>query len=125
MNKKFSLKKYLTRFSLGQKLLAANIVLMVILQILVRIFAGDAGMIACFALWYILYPLYCLFYGWKMGSDLEHMVKYVPVPALLYLPTVLILFSFKEVALYLYAGIYLALTCFAALVHHLLKMYMK
>ena len=72
MKKKFSLKKYLTRFSLGQKLLAANIVLMVILQILVRIFAGDAGMIACFALWYILYPLYCLFYGWKMGSDLEH-----------------------------------------------------
>lgn len=119
------MKNFLAKFSQMQKLFAANVVLMVVLQVLVKFFAGDAADVACLTLWYIVYPIYSLFYGWKMGSDLEYMVKYIPIPTLLYLPTVLILFSFQEVAFYLYAGIYLAGTCFAALGHHLLKMYMK
>ena len=122
---KFSLKEWMKKFTIGQKLVAANIFLMVLLQVLVRLFAFDAGMVALLSLWYIVYPLYSLFYGWKMGSDLQVMVKYIPLPAICYLTTVLILFSFKEVAFYLYAGIYFAATCFAALIHHLLKMYMK
>ncbi len=119
------MRKLLAKLTLGQRLFAANVILMVVLQIMLVLFAGESKDIACMALWYIVYPLYCLFYGWKMGVNLERMIKYVPIPALLYLPTVLILFSFKEVAFYLYAGIYLAGTCFAAMFHHLLKLYMK
>jgi len=118
------MKKWFSKFTLTQKLLFANAILMVLLQVLLRIFAQDAGMIACFALWYIVYPLYILFYGWKMGGDLGYMVRYIPIPALMYLPTVLILYGI-EVVFFLYAGIYLFGTCFAALGHHLLKMYMK
>jgi len=118
------IKLWLAKLPLGRKLLAANIGLMVLLQVLIRIFAQDAGMIACFTLWYIVYPLYILFYGWMLGGDLERWVKYVPQPALLYLVTVLPLYGFKEVAFYLYFGIYLCGTCLAALLHHLLKMYM-
>ncbi len=119
------MRKLLAKLSLGQRLFMANVMLMVVLQVAVAIFAGDSRDVACLALWFIVYPLYCLFYGWKMGVNLERMVKYVPVPALLYLPTALILFSFTEVAIYLYAGIYLAGTCFAAMAHQLLKLYMK
>jgi hypothetical protein len=119
------MRKLLAKLTLGERLFAANFVLMVLLQVLVKLFAGDAGFIACLTLWYIVYPLYCLFYGWKMGVNLQRMIKYIPIPALLFLPTVLVLFGFKEVAFYLYFGIYLAGTCFAAVSHHFLKMFMK
>lgn len=119
------MRKLLAKLTLGQRLFAANFVLMVLLQVIVAAFAGQSGMIACLALWYIVYPLYCLFYGWKMGVNLERMIKYIPIPALLFLPTVVILFGYKEVVFYLYFGIYLAGTMFAALSHHFLKMFMK
>lgn len=122
---KFSLKLWLRKFSLSQKLIAANFMMMMLPQILIFSFAGQNGMVACLALWYILYPIYCLVYGWLLGNDLEHQVKYLPLPALLYLVTALIMVSFTEVALYIYAVIYFAGSCFAALLHHLLKMYMK
>lgn len=125
MKTKFSLKNWLRRFSLGQKLILANFLMMMLPQILVFGFAGQNGMIACLMLWYILYPIYSLVYGWQIGKGLEYQIKYLPLPALFYLPTALIMVSFTEVALYLYAGIYLAASFFAAFLHHLLKLYMK
>ena len=119
------MRKLLAKLTLGERLLAANAVLMVLLQVLVAVFAQESGMIACLALWYIVYPIYSLVYGWQLGKGLEYQAKYLPLPALFYLPTVLLMVSFTEVAFYLYAGIYLAGSCFAALLHHLLKMYMK
>ncbi len=125
MKSKFSMKDWLRRFSQGQKLILANFLMMMLPQILVFGFAGQNGMIACLVLWYILYPIYSLVYGWHIGKGLEYQIKYLPLPALFYLPTALIMVSFTEVALYLYAGIYLAASCFAAFLHHLLKLYMK
>ena len=122
---KFSMKEWLKKFSLGQKLIFANFLMMMLPQILIFGFAGQNGMIACLVLWYIVYPLYSLVYGWQLGKGLEYQAKYLPLPALFYLPTALLMVSFTEAALYLYAGIYLAGSCFAALLHHLLKMYMK
>lgn len=125
-NKKPSkLSLWLRKFSLSQKLLAANFLMMMLPQILILSVAGQNGLIACLVLWYILYPIYCLVYGWQLGSDLQTQIKYLPLPTLFYLVTALVMVSFTEVALYLYAGIYFAGTCFAALLHHLLKLYMK
>lgn len=85
-------------------------VLMLLLPYLAVTFVkGDAGMAACFVLFYAVYPVYSVAAGVSAGRDMRHLWSLPVVSAALFLAGTWIFFSIGESAFLWYAAVYLGL----------------
>ena len=90
--------------------LAVSAVVMLALPWLAVTFVkGDAGMAACFVLFFALNPLYSVILGVFAGKDVKHLWSLPIVSAALFLIGTWIFFDMGEMAFILYAVVYLVL----------------
>ncbi len=82
----------------------------------VSIVNGDAGMAACFILFYAVNPIYSVIAGFYAGKDIKHLWGLPVISALLFLFGAWIFFDAGEMAFIMYAAVYLALGIAAMLV---------
>ena len=82
---------------------------------------GDAGMAACFLLFYAVYPIYSVVVGGFAGKDMKHLWSLPVVSAVLFLIGTWILFDMGETAFILYAAVYLILGIVVMLISMLIR----
>lgn len=76
-------------------------------------FAGSAGMVSVFILFFAVNPLFSLFCGVSAGQDIRRLWALPLLPAAFFLIGTQLLFEFGERAFLLYAAAYLALAALA------------
>ena len=77
---------------------------------------GDAGMAACFLLFFAVNPVYSVIIGAYAGKDIRHLWNLPVISAALFLTGTWIFFDMGETAFILYAAVYLALGIAAMLI---------
>lgn len=83
---------------------------------LVTFVKSDAGMAACFLLFFVVNPIYSVIVGAFAGKDGKHLWVLPVLSAALFLFGTWIFFDMGEIAFILYAGVYLVLGLLAMLV---------
>lgn len=97
--------------------LAVSAVIMLALPWLaVTFIKGDAGMAACFILFYAVNPIYSIVIGASAGREIKHLFSLPLISSLMYLLGVWMFFDLGESAFIMYAVIYLILGMLAMLV---------
>ena len=97
--------------------LAVTAVIMLALPWLVVTFVkGDAGMAACFVLFFAVNPIYSVVIGIFAGKDMKHLWSLSVISAVLFLVGTWVFFDMGETAFILYAVVYLALGIVAMLI---------
>ena len=82
---------------------------------------GDAGMAACFLLFFAVNPLYSIVIGIFAGRNLKEMWSLPVISAVLFLLGAWIFFNMGESAFLMYAGIYLVIGIVAMFVSILIS----
>ena len=77
---------------------------------------GDAGMAACFVLFFAVNPIYSVINGVFAGKDMKHLWSLPVISAVLFLVGTWVFFDMGETAFILYAVVYLALGIAAMLI---------
>ncbi len=77
---------------------------------------SDAGMAACFFLFFAVNPMYSVWLGTVAGKDVRHLWSLPVISALLFLIGTWIFFDIRELAFIFYAGVYLILGTAALLI---------
>ncbi len=77
---------------------------------------GDAGMAACFLLFFAVNPVYSVIIGAYAGKDIRHLWSLPVISAALFLTGTWIFFDMGETAFILYTAVYLALGIAAMLI---------
>ena len=102
--------------------LAVSAVVMLALPwIAVTFVKGDAGMAACFVLFFALNPLYSVILGVFAGKDVKHLWSLPVISAVLFLIGTWIFFDMGETAFVLYAVVYLALGIVTMLISMIIR----
>jgi hypothetical protein len=102
--------------------LAVSAVVMLALPWLAVTFVkGDAGMAACFVLFFALNPLYSVILGVFAGKDVKHLWSLPVISAVLFLIGTWIFFDMGEMAFVLYAVVYLALGIVTMLISMIIR----
>lgn len=102
--------------------LAVSAVVMLALPwIAVTFVKGDAGMAACFVLFFALNPLYSVVLGVFAGKDVKHLWSLPVISAVLFLIGTWIFFDMGEMAFVLYAVVYLALGIVTMLISMIIR----
>lgn len=70
---------------------------------------GDAGMAACFVLFFAINPIYSVVIGIFAGKDMKHLWSLPVISAVLFLVGTWVFFDMGETAFILYAAAYLVL----------------
>ena len=97
--------------------LAVTAVIMLALPWLAVTFVkGDAGMAACFVLFFAVNPIYSVVIGIFAGKDMKHLWSLSVISAVLFLFGTWVFFDMGETAFILYAVVYLALGVVAMLI---------
>lgn len=97
--------------------LAVSAVIMLTLPWLaVTLVKGDAGMAACFVLFFAVDPIYSMVNGIFAGKDMKHLWSLPVISAVLFLVGTWVFFDMGETAFILYAVVYLVLGIVAMLI---------
>ena len=97
--------------------LVVSAVIMLALPWLAATFVkGDAGMAACFALFFAVNPICSVVTGIFAGKDMKHLWSLPVITAVLFLIGTWVFFEMGETAFILYAVVYLALGIAAMLI---------
>lgn len=97
--------------------LGACVALMLLLPWLAVTFVkGDAGMAACFLLFYAINPIYFVAIGVIASKDTKRLWGLPAIAAVLFMSGTWLLFDMGETAFILYAAVYLVLAMAAMLV---------
>ncbi len=97
--------------------LAVSAIIMLALPWLAVTFVkGDAGMAACFVLFFAVNPIYSVAIGIFAGKDMKHLWSLPIISAVLFLVGTGVFFDMGETAFILYAAVYLALEIAAMLI---------
>ena len=97
--------------------LAVTTVIMLALPWLAVTFVkGDAGMAACFVLFFAVNPIYSVVIGIFAGKDMKHLWSLPVISAVLFLVGAWVFFDMGETAFMLYAVVYLAIGIVAMLI---------
>lgn len=102
-------------------LVMSIIVMFVFPWLAVNFINGDAGMAACFILFYGIDPIYSLIIGRSAGKDIKHLWSLPVISAVLFLSGAWIFFDMGEIAFIMYSFIYLILGIVAMLVSMLIN----
>ena len=94
-------KKYIMWFILSA------FVMLLLPWVAVTLVKGDAGMAACFVLFFAVNPLYSIVIGIFAGRNFKEMWSLPVISAVLFLLGTWIFFDMGERAFLMYAGIYL------------------
>ena len=100
---------------------ASAVVMLALPWIAVTFVKGDAGMAACFVLFFALNPLYSVILGVFAGKDVKHLWSLPIVSAALFLIGTWIFFDMGEMAFILYAVVYLVLGIVAMLISMIIR----
>lgn len=95
---------------------ASAVVMLALPWIAVTFVKGDAGMAACFVLFFALNPLYSVILGVFAGKDVKHLWSLPVISAVLFLIGTWIFFDMGETAFILYAAVYLIIGIMAMLI---------
>ena len=90
-------------------LTASSAVMLALPWLAVTFIKGDAGMAACFILFFALNPIYAIISGIFAGRDLRTLWPMPIITAVLFLAGTWLFFDMGETAFILYALIYLGL----------------
>ena len=102
--------------------LAVSAVVMLALPwIAVTFVKGDAGMAACFVLFFAVNPIYSVAIGVFAGKDVKHLWSLPVISAVLFLIGTWIFFDMGEMAFVLYAAVYLALGIVTMLISMIIR----
>ncbi len=104
---------------------ASSVVMLAFPWLAVTFVKGDAGMAACFLLFFAVNPLYSVIIGAFAGKDLRYLWSLPVISAALFLIGTWIFFDMGETAFILYAAVYLALGIAAMLISTLFKKKMQ
>jgi len=97
--------------------LAISATVMLILPLLaVTLIKGDAGMAACFILFFAVDPIYSIIIGFFAGKDGKHLLSLPVISAILFLAGTWLFFDMGEPAFILYAVVYLVLGIVAMMI---------
>lgn len=106
--------------------LAVSAVIMLALPWLAVTFVkGDAGMAACFVLFFAVNPIYSVIIGNFAGKDMKHLWSLPVISAVLFLAGTWVFFDMGETAFILYAVVYLALGIVAMLISMFIRKKLK
>ena len=100
---------------------ASAVVMLALPWIAVTFVKGDAGMAACFVLFFALNPLYSVILGVFAGKDVKHLWSLPIVSAALFLIGTWIFFDMGEMAFVLYAVVYLVLGIVTMLISMIIR----
>jgi hypothetical protein len=100
---------------------ASAVVMLALPWIAVTFVKGDAGMAACFVLFFALNPLYSVILGVFAGKDVKHLWSLPIVSAALFLIGTWIFFDMGEMAFVLYAVVYLVLGIVSMLISMIIR----
>ena len=100
---------------------ASAVVMLALPWIAVTFVKGDAGMAACFVLFFALNPLYSVILGVFAGKDVKHLWSLPVISAVLFLIGTWIFFDMGEMAFVLYAVVYLALGIVTMLISMIMR----
>ncbi|MFG6369728.1 MAG: hypothetical protein K1W16_15190 [Lachnospiraceae bacterium] len=90
--------------------LAVSVIVMLVLPWLaVTFIKGDAAMVVCFLLFYVVNPIYSVMLGTFAGRDIRYLGSLPVISALLFLAGTWIFFDIGEIAFIQYMMIYLIL----------------
>ena len=102
--------------------LAVSAVIMLALPWLAVTFVkGDAGMAACFVLFFAVNPIYSVVIGIFAGKDMRHLWGLPVISAVLFLIGTWVFFDMGETAFILYAVVYLVLGIATMLISMLIR----
>lgn len=102
--------------------LAVSAVIMLTLPWLAVTFVnGDAGMAACFLLFFAVNPIYSVVIGVFAGKDIRHLWSLPVISAVLFVVGTWVFFDMGEMAFILYAAVYLVLGMAAMLISMLIR----
>lgn len=102
--------------------LAVSVVVMLVLPwVSVKFVKGDAGMAACFLLFFAINPVYSVIIGGAAGRDMKNLWSLPVISAVLFLCGTWIFFDMGETAFILYAALYLVLGIAAMLISMLIR----
>ena len=87
----------------------------------VTLVKGDAGMAACFVLFFAVNPIYSVILGVFAGKDVKHLWSLPVISAVLFLIGTWIFFDIGEMAFVLYAVVYLALGIVTMLISMIIR----
>ena len=100
---------------------ASAVVMLALPWIAVTFVKGDAGMAACFVLFFALNPLYSVILGVFAGKDVKHLWSLPVISAVLFLIGTWIFLGMGEMAFVLYAVVYLALGIVTMLISMIMR----
>ncbi len=87
----------------------------------VTLVKGDAGMAACFVLFFAVNPIYSVILGVFAGKDVKHLWSLPVISAVLFLIGTWIFFDIGEMAFVLYAVVYLVLGIVTMLISMIIR----
>ena len=87
----------------------------------VTLVKGDAGMAACFVLFFAVNPIYSVAIGVFAGKDVKHLWSLPVISAVLFLIGTWIFFDMGEMAFVLYAVVYLVLGIVTMLISMIIR----
>ena len=87
----------------------------------VTLVKGDAGMAACFVLFFAVNPIYSVILGVFAGKDVKHLWSLPVISAVLFLIGTWIFFDMGEMAFVLYAVVYLVLGIVTMLISMIIR----
>lgn len=97
--------------------LAISATVMLILPLsAVTLIKGDAGMAACFILFFAVNPIYSIIIGYFAGKGGKHLLSLPVISAILFLAGTWLFFDMGEPAFILYAVVYLVLGIVAMMI---------
>lgn len=106
--------------------LAVSAVIMLVLPWLaVTLVKSDAGMAACFILFFAVNPIYSVVIGFFAGKDKKHLWSLPVISAVLFLIGTWVFFDMGETAFILYAVVYLALGIVTLLISMFIRKKLK
>lgn len=80
-----------------------------VIMLVVTFVKGDAGMAACFVLFFTVNPIYSVAIGFFAGKDVKHLWSLPVISVVLFLVGTWIFFDMGEMVFILYAVVYLTL----------------
>lgn len=102
-------------------LIVSAIIMLMLPWLAVTFVKGDAGMSACFILFFGVNPIYSIIIGAFAGKDLRYLWSLPVISAVLFLIGTWIFFDMGETAFIIYAVVYLILGVPAMLISTFIK----
>ena len=97
-------------------LVISAIVMLAFPWLIITFVKSDAGMAACFLLFFAVNPIYSVFMGVIAGKNIRNLWSLPFITAILFVSGAWIFFDMGEAAFIMYAGIYLILGITAMLI---------